>query len=146
MESQRETKLIRKEKIINQIFSEIEENNDYTFCLQRHNKDFYCCIRDAIVKEKVYRNSKLTRNSFISRLGINKDLFIKNFQQCFNMSFRSFINRIRIREAIILLEQSDLTIREIAQKVGFGSIRTFQRQFMSAYSMSPKRYRKAQTF
>ncbi|MFC4672571.1 helix-turn-helix domain-containing protein [Dysgonomonas termitidis] len=50
--------------------------------------------------------------------------------------------RLRLKESVILLEQSDLTIEEIAEKVGFGTVRTFQRQFMAMYNTSPTDYRK----
>jgi AraC-like DNA-binding protein len=40
-----------------------------------------------------------------------------------------------------MLEGSDVSIAEISEKVGFGTPRTFQRQFTAKYNISPKDYR-----
>ncbi len=100
-------------------------------------------IRDTLLKEKAYRDPGITRDRLIADLGTHKDLFIEAFQQCFGMSFTEYVNFLRLKEAIALLEESKLSIEEISEKVGFGSVRTLQRQFQVKYNMSPKDYRKA---
>lgn len=130
-------------EIINLIFSEIEKGVKKDLHYENYKNKFCIAIRDIIIKEKIYRNPTLTRDSLIKRLGTSKDLFVKGFQYCFGMSFHMFIVKIRLKEAMILLEESDLSIEEISEKVGFGSVRTFQRQFQSKYNTSPKDYRKA---
>lgn len=118
------------------------ESIDDNFCPQKR-KDMLCiAIRDIMLKEKVYRNSALTRDRLIELLGTNKELFIDAFQFCFEMSFPEYINFLRLRDALTLLEKSDLTVEEVSEKVGFGTVRTFQRQFQNKYNMSPKDYRK----
>jgi two-component system response regulator YesN len=59
------------------------------------------------------------------------------------MSFSEYVNSLRLKDSITLLEESDLMIEDISEKVGFDTVRTFQRQFMTKYNMSPKEYRKA---
>jgi AraC-type DNA-binding domain-containing proteins len=81
----------------------------------------------------------------IERIGTNKELFVDAFQYCFGLSFPEYINFLRLKDAITLLEESDLSIEEISERVGFGTVRTFQRQFQAKYNMSPKDYRKAAT-
>jgi AraC-like DNA-binding protein len=112
------------------------------FCPEKRKDQLCITIRDIILKEKAYRNPSINRDTLIDRLGTNKDLFVEAFQYCFGMSFPEFINSLRLKDAIALLEQSDLSIEAISEKVGFGTVRTFQRQFQAKYNMSPKAYRK----
>lgn len=132
-----------KVDIIDEIFSEIEKDigHDLSFSTKRKD-DFHATIHRIFIKEKAYREPALTRDTLIKRMDMGKDIFIKRFQYCFGMSFRECINRLRLKESVILLEQSDLSIEKIAGKVGFGTTRTFQRQFKEKYGKSPKDYRK----
>jgi AraC-like DNA-binding protein len=130
-----ENEILNKESFIPR---DIEDD----FCPEKRKDQLCIAIRDIILKEKAYRNPAINREILIDQLGTNKDLFIEAFQYCFNMSFPEFINSLRLKDAISLLEQSDLSIEEISEKVGFGTIRTFQRQFQAKYNMSPKDYRK----
>lgn len=121
---------------------EIEDVDD-DLCPEKR-KDLLCiAIRDILLKEKAYRDPAITRDNLVERLGTNKELFINAFQYCFSMPFPEYLNSLRLKDAITLLEDSDLTIEEVSEKVGFGTVRTFQRQFQSKYNMSPKEYRKA---
>ena len=101
-------------------------------------------IRDLILKDKAYRNALLTRDSLVTQLGTNRELFVEAFSYCFGMSFPEYINSLRLQDAVTLLQQSDLPIEAISEKTGFGSLRTFQRQFLKKYNLSPKDYRKAE--
>lgn len=129
--------------IVDEIFSEIKKEieNDLSY-FENSKEKFRVAVCDILIKEKIYRNPDLDRDTLIKRINIPKDLFAKRFQSCFNMPFGKLINSLRLKESVILIEQSDLLIEEIAEKVGFGTIRTFQRQFMENYGMSPNNYRK----
>lgn len=120
---------------------ESEANDD--ICPESRKNELCITIRDIILKDKAYRDSALTRDLLIERLGTSKNIFIEAFQYCFGMAFPEFINNLRLKDAITLLENSDLSMEDISQKVGFGSLRTFQCQFQYKYNMTPKEYRKA---
>lgn len=121
-----------------------QKNGGGDHCCPEQRKEQLCAaIRNALLKEKVYCDSTITRDQIIARLGSNKDFFIDAFQDCFGMSFTEYITFLRLKEAISLLEETDMTIEDISEKVGFGSVRTLQRQFQTKYNMSPKDYRKA---
>lgn len=133
-----------KVEIVNAIFSELEKDIKNDLSSTPNGKDKFCiALCDIIINEKVYRNAALTRNDLMKRMNIGKYLFIKRFQYCFGMPFRECVNKFRMKEAIVLLEYSDLSIEEIANKVGFGTVRTFQRLFLTMYQTTPKGYRKA---
>jgi AraC-like DNA-binding protein len=121
-------------------FETPETTND--FCPESRRDKLCLAIRDLLLKDKIYRNPTLNRDIMVERLGTNKNLFIEAFQHCFNMPLADYINELRLNDAITLLEQSDLSIEELSEKAGFGSDRTFRRQFQDKYNMSPQNYRK----
>lgn len=130
--------------LLNKTTFDIHESGEYDdLCPESRKNELCIAIRDIILKDKIYRDSTLTRDMLIERLGTNKNIFIDAFQFCFGMSFPEFINNLRLKDAITLLENSDLSIEQISEKVGFGSLRTFQRQFQNKYNMTPKEYQKA---
>ena len=99
-------------------------------------------IRDCLFKEKIYHDPNISRDKMVEHLGTNRRYFDEAMQICFKMSWQEYINYLRLKEAMHHLEKSDLTIEEISEMVGFGTLRTFQRQFLEKYDMSPKDFRK----
>lgn len=135
-----DTLILDKTSFIVNMVNEKDNASD-NFCPDTRKDQLCIDIRDILLKEKAYQNPSLSRDIMIERLGTNKELFIDAFQYCFKTSFSEYINYLRLKDSIILLEQSDLTIEDISERVGFGTIRTFQRQFQTKYNMSPKAYR-----
>jgi AraC-like DNA-binding protein/Tfp pilus assembly protein PilF len=118
------------------------QTSNSSFCPDSRQDKLYLKIRDLLLKDKIHRDPYLSRDLLVKRLGINRYNLEDAFLFCFGMQYAEYINLLRINDAITLLEQSDLSIEEIAEKAGFGSVRTFQRQFQIKYNISPKDYRK----
>jgi len=59
----------------------------------------------------------------------------------YDMTFKQYLNYIRINEAKKLLNETDLPIMDIAYKVGYNSITHFNRVFKSLTEQSPKIFR-----
>ncbi len=110
--------------------------------METRNTNLRVAIRQLLVEEKLYRNPLLTRGHIIARLGVGKNRFVEVFQETFGVSFTEYVNRLRMQEALSLLYDTDLTIAEVAKKVGFGTSRTFRRQFGTRYGLSPVAFRK----
>jgi len=117
------------------------EVDDDELCPQSRLDKLCLTMRDLILKDKIYRNPSITQELVIETIGTNRRTFSEAFEYCFKMQFKDYINFLRMKDALILLEQSDLSIEEIADTAGFGTVRTFQRQFSAKYNMSPKEYR-----
>jgi transcriptional regulator GlxA family with amidase domain len=47
----------------------------------------------------------------------------------------------RIRRAQVLLEQTDLTVEQIASRTGFANSNTLRTHFVRAVTVSPQQYR-----
>jgi AraC-like DNA-binding protein len=123
---------------------EATTNSDSDILCPESRKDKLCReIRDFILLDKAYRNPNINRDYVIDHLGTNRELFVEAFMACFGVSFTEYINSLRLKDAVTLLEQSDLSIEDISIKTGFGTIRTFQRQFQSKFHITPKEFRSA---
>lgn len=60
----------------------------------------------------------------------------------YGMSFQEKITSLRMEEAALLLETSDMTVTQIGASVGYGAESTFYQTFRRHYSMTPLEYRK----
>jgi len=122
-----------------QINESLTDSHD--LCIETRMDKLCIDIRDLLFKDKYYRDSGISRDSMIEKLGTNKRAFSEAFERCFKMQFKDYVIFLRLKDAVLLLEQSDLSIEEISFKVGFGTARSFRNQFNEKYNMTPKDYR-----
>jgi AraC-like DNA-binding protein len=57
-------------------------------------------------------------------------------------SIRSYLHKVRIKKSVELLEETDMSVRSIAQEVGYTSTSTFARQFKEYAEITPTAWRK----
>ena len=58
-----------------------------------------------------------------------------------HIGFNDYVNSLRISAACKLLVKSDDSMTEICEKVGFNTLRTFNRAFLKQMGMTPSEYR-----
>lgn len=64
------------------------------------------------------------------------------FKRINNMSMTEYVNSVRLREAKVLLESTNLHIEEISEAVGYNTTTHFTRTFKTGTGTSPQTYRK----
>ncbi len=67
--------------------------------------------------------------------------FSRKLKQRLGVTFREFINVLKLRKARRLLSKTDLTNEEIALRIGFSSAMAFNRFFVRCTGTTPKEYR-----
>lgn len=116
-----------------------------------------CCVRlcERYGEEKKDRKNRLAREikAYIDKNYRDKDLSLTQIGAAFNISdsyvslifkdffgvkFSSYLEEVRISRADRLLEESGMTIREIAEQTGYASEQSFRRAFKHARGISPK--------
>jgi len=106
----------------------------------------------AVEDPLVAKAMRFMRDHHASELGVAQiaaqtGVSSRTLQRAFNRELGRTINtelrRLRLAEACILLRTTDLTITDIAPKVGFLSKDYLHAAFRRAYGMSPREYRKA---
>ncbi len=73
--------------------------------------------------------------------GYGKSNFCKIFKRTYGESFHKMLNRHRIENAYYFLSETDMSVEEIAQSVGFDDVKTFYRVFKSVTGITPKEFK-----
>ena len=73
--------------------------------------------------------------------GLTQNYFITSFKKAMGESPYSYVNKLRISKAKVLLETTEYNIQEISQKCGFKKANTFTSLFKSVTGRTPKIYR-----
>ena len=133
---------IRNQSLLQKTSFQMPQSNASELCPESRRDKLCLALRDLLLKDKIYRESTLSRDGLVERLGINRFDLEDAFLFCFGIPYSEYINQLRLNDAIVVLEESDLSMEEISEKVGFGTVRTFQMQFRKKYNMSPRDYRK----
>ena len=74
--------------------------------------------------------------------GLSPSHFRYLFQRHFACSPRTYLRRARLQRAKELMVSTGLTLSEIAQQVGFGTVHSLSRAFRSGEGVSPSEYRR----
>jgi AraC family transcriptional activator of pyochelin receptor len=85
-----------------------------------------------------------TVSALALEVGINSFKLREGFKQLYNNTVYQFRLRLRLRFAMQLLEETDLTIEQIAYKTGFDSRDSLSRCFRKKFGCSPSEWRNQQ--
>ena len=97
---------------------------------------------DCIFKyvEKNYKYPiKLEEISY--EVGFSVYYFTKFFKKNTGKTFITFLNEYRIEKAKWILLNNDITIQELVEEVGFGSVKTFYKVFKQTMNVSPTEFK-----
>lgn len=76
------------------------------------------------------------------KLHLNKYYISHIFSEKLGLRFNDYINSLRVSEACRYLLNSNQSITDISEQVGFNTLRTFNRAFIKHIGISPSEYRK----
>jgi AraC-like DNA-binding protein len=74
-------------------------------------------------------------------VGMSKAQFTRQFKQASGTTFVAYVTHIRLSQAARLLKSPDLTIAEVASRVGFSDQSYFDRCFKRAFGQTPREFR-----
>lgn len=85
--------------------------------------------------------SQITVTGLCNYFGISRTSFYELSSQCLDCSVMQYIKRIRIEKAKKLLQETDLSITEISEQIGFLDYNYFMRVFKKETGISCKDFR-----
>lgn len=101
--------------------------------------------------ERYHRISKFIYNNYMKKISL-KDIAKREFLSSYYLSheirnmagtnFKDFLNSTRVHESVKLLLDTEKTISEISEEVGFSHTRYYNKYFKMYYKMTPLQYRK----
>ena len=122
-----------------------EENAKYTRSAlsEEKSRDLFERLESLMKNDKIYRDAELTIDKLAQILNTNRSYLSQVINEVSGLSYSTYINNYRIKEAIELLSNSDNDepIKSIAISIGFNSPSNFFTIFKNKVGMSPSVYR-----
>ncbi|MBN8216413.1 MAG: AraC family transcriptional regulator [Spirochaetes bacterium] len=72
-----------------------------------------------------------------SALHLSREYFCKLFLNTHGVTPRVFIMREKLRQASVMLQQEDVSVAEVARRMGYASVPTFCRQYQRLFGAAP---------
>lgn len=103
--------------------------------------------RDRRIEQAMaYLRSHLDRRVSLAEAatlaGLAPGYFSRLFTQATGMSFRAFVLQARLQRARTLLDETTMSIGQIAQALGYEDVFLFSRQFKQQHGLSPRKIRR----
>jgi AraC-like DNA-binding protein len=143
---QRDTKVLYQEvldketldeiqELFKDIFHELSSTDDDSY---QKNKYLIEGIKGFI--EESYSDLNLNLEFIANHLKMSPGHISKLFKQTEKLSITDYINELRLLRTLTLLEETELSTKEIMALVGFGSESYFYRLFKKRFGVTPKQY------
>jgi AraC-like DNA-binding protein len=101
-------------------------------------------IDTLIVEDKLFLNEQLTLALLSKKMMVNQKYLSQAINNSKKISFTTYINELRIRHFIELLENKEykhLSFEALARESGFNTTSTFNRAFKNITGLTPSEYR-----
>ncbi|HCO73532.1 MAG TPA: AraC family transcriptional regulator, partial [Clostridium sp.] len=110
---------------------ELKENKDQ---LQRYHS----------ISKYIYNNyqNNITLKDISSNEYLSTHYLSREIKYATGYSFTDFLNLIRVEESIKLILDTDMTLSEISEEIGFSHTRYFNKHFKLHYKLTPLQFRK----
>ena len=99
-----------------------------------------------ITKIKQYINERYNENITLEQLadyiGMNAAYLITFFKKETGQNFKNYLTIVRMKEALRLLNSTDLKSYELASRVGYNDPKQFRKKFKEIFGVSPQQYRR----
>ncbi len=133
-----------KEDLDNNILDEINQHIfDLFLGVNQMNNQNERYISKAIEYVENNYTTDIDVNTLAEEIGISYSHLRKIFRESLGMNLNTFINKRRIKEAKILLKETNMTIYDMAIALGYNSDQTFTRFFKKYEGTTPGAYRSA---
>jgi two-component system response regulator YesN len=98
--------------------------------------------RGKLFVQEHYADPDVTLEQAAERLQVSPVYFGRVFKQELGISFGHYLTQTRMKRAIQLLTATDLSVLDVAERVGYHSQHYFSTSFRKQFGMSPLQYRK----
>lgn len=98
-------------------------------------------IQEAVAFIDEHYNNMINQEELAHMLGLSKYQFIRNFSKYMGLTPNDYLNRKKIENSLTLLLSSELSLEEIAAKVGYSSASYYIRVFRKLIGQTPATFR-----
>jgi len=132
--------------LISEIFIELIRNHNYYETEENVSKSIIKKLQDGIDYINRHYTENITLEDIAEKSNITPNYFSALFKECLNMKLWDYITAKRIEKAqrILIKNDSELSILQIANECGFNNTANFNRSFKMHTGLTPTEYRKYQ--
>ncbi|MEI2396149.1 AraC family transcriptional regulator [Paenibacillus phytohabitans] len=105
------------------------------------DKPQWLTVDEAVIYINNYYATGLTLGELAAKANLSERHFSRLFQRQTGMSFKEYVQNVRMGAACRLLTGSRYSVREIAEAVGYLDLKFFHRLFKKKIGMPPRQYR-----
>lgn len=105
------------------------------FTLRQRQQGTIEKIQDYI--QENYHDSMLSLSKISQEFNISESYFSLQFKKVTNQNFSDYLEKIRIQQAVYLLQATDLNINDITEKTGYTNCVSFRRAFKRVLGTNP---------
>lgn len=98
-------------------------------------------ISDTVIYMERHYTESMTVTQLAKKIHMTPYAFIRLFKRQIGITPYDYILKVRITKARFMLEQTDLSVTEISEQVGFPNINSFIRKFKLLTNTTPLKYR-----
>ncbi len=114
----------------------------YSILVQNHSRKGYGeIIQNVVAYIDFHYFEGLTLSSLADRFNLSHSYLCALFKKEVKKTLTEYIHKARIRQAILLLNSTSMTVSEIAHHCGYADSNYFIRIFKKMQGISPKSYR-----
>jgi len=121
------------------IFMELSRQNTVAFVQQQSTDSTGRKL--AAMSDWLRINKNCTAGQLAARFNFNKDYLCRIFKKYTGMTVIKYINHLKMEKAEQLLRETDLSIKEIADMLGFSDCKYFMKIFKTYETLTPSTYR-----
>ncbi|MDO4535753.1 MAG: AraC family transcriptional regulator [Clostridium perfringens] len=118
-------------------------STEYTFSLSLEQKKTMNSFVVDEIKEYINCNyAQIKIKDLVDRFHFNEDYFNRILKEKEGVTYSEYVQNVRLKEAVKLLANTDISIQEIASMVGYNNKGYFYKLFSLKYGVTPAMYKK----
>ena len=90
----------------------------------------------GVIEENI-SNEQFGVSELANEIGMSRSNLLRKIKKSTNLSVSQFIRQLRLKNAMEMLRENDLTVSEVSYEVGFGSTSYFVKCFHDHYGYPP---------
>lgn len=108
----------------------------------RQRQELSYAVRIAVQYLADNYKSQIDLSDVASHVGLSPEYLSRIFKKETGINFVVYLNNIRLKHALDLLENTNLKVYEIAENVGYSNLSYFSTVFKKNFGMNPFEYKK----
>jgi AraC-like DNA-binding protein len=126
-------------------FSFLMELHRFVLNLRNHDNEWPEAVTNAVHFIQTNYAQAITLEDIVHASNLSKYHFIRVFHKTTHLTPLHYLTKVRINKSIELLKDEELTIEEIAIRVGYSNGNYFSKVFRSLLGLPPGKYRNSKS-